>query len=177
MITKFTLLATAALLMGSGVVFAQESEEKAPPPEAQARHAEMMKEIDTDGDGAVSSAESAARAEKMFEEIDTDKDGAVTPEEMQAHHKADKERHMMEKRKRMMEKSDPDGDGKISKDEFLKNAAERNARLDSDGDGKVTKDEAKAARKEKGEKMKALREKRDGEGRRERPDASGGAVE
>lgn len=60
----------------------------------------------------------------------------------------------------MFEKHDTDGDGVISKDEFLSHAEERFSTMDADGNGEVSKDESKAARQSMKEKMKERREKR-----------------
>jgi len=63
------------------------------------------------------------------------------------------------------EKHDVDGDGTISKDEFLDHAAERFSKMDVDGDGKVSKEEAKAGhqkrRAEMKERLKDRKAKRD----------------
>lgn len=53
-----------------------------------------------------------------------------------------------------LEKLDTDGDGKISKAEFMVKHEERFARMDKDSDGFISKDEMQAAR----EAMKARRE-------------------
>lgn len=49
--------------------------------------AEMMKKVDTDGDGKISMAEHDAHSKMMFSMMDTDKDGSVTAAEMEAGHK------------------------------------------------------------------------------------------
>ncbi|MGH1457164.1 MAG: hypothetical protein ACRBDI_10315 [Alphaproteobacteria bacterium] len=62
---------------------------------------------------------------------------------------------MMEK---MFDKGDANGDGIITKAEFLANAEERFNKMDGDGNGEVTKEEAKAhhdAMRTKWKKMKA----------------------
>ena len=61
---------------------------------------------------------------------------------------------------KMFEKQDTNGDGVISKAEFLSHAEERFSKLDSDGNGEVTKEEAKAAHEAMKEKVKEMREKR-----------------
>ncbi len=61
---------------------------------------------------------------------------------------------------KMFEKHDTDGNGVISKDEFLKGAEERFSKMDADGNGEVTKEEAKAAHEKMREKMKEYKEKR-----------------
>lgn len=66
-------------------------------------------------------------------------------------------------RGQVLEKLDTDGDGKISKAEFMVKHEERFARMDKDSDGFISKDEVKAAReqmKEKREEMKKKREDR-----------------
>ena len=60
----------------------------------------------------------------------------------------------------MFEKHDTNGDGVISKSEFLFHAEERFEKMDADGNGEVTKDEGKAAHEAMREKMKERREKR-----------------
>ncbi len=67
---------------------------------------------------------------------------------------------MMEK---MFEKSDVNGDGVISKAEFLTQAEKRFSELDADGNGEVTKDEAKAHHEKMREKWKEKREKKKSE--------------
>ncbi len=57
-------------------------------------------------------------------------------------------------------KHDTNGDGVISKAEFLSHAEERFGQMDADGSGDVSKEEAKAAHEAKREKMKDMREKR-----------------
>jgi len=65
---------------------------------------------------------------------------------------------------KMFEKHDVDGDGTISKEEFLSHAEERFSNIDADGDGVVSKEEAKAGhekkRSEMKERMKDRKEKR-----------------
>ncbi len=65
---------------------------------------------------------------------------------------------------KMFEKHDTNGDGVISKDEFLTHAAEkaeeRFAKMDADGNGEVSKEEAAAAKEKWREKMKEYKEKR-----------------
>lgn len=56
---------------------------------------------------------------------------------------------------------DTDGDGVVSKAEFLAKSEERFAKMDADGDGKVTQEEAKAHRMEMKDKWKERKEKRE----------------
>ncbi|MFK7839836.1 MAG: hypothetical protein AB8B83_05840 [Bdellovibrionales bacterium] len=63
------------------------------------------------------------------------------------------------------EKHDTNGDGVISKDEFLDHASERFSKMDSNSDGTISKEEAKAGhekrRAEMKERMKERKAKRD----------------
>jgi Ca2+-binding EF-hand superfamily protein len=50
--------------------------------------AEKIREVDGDGDGALTAAEHAAGAQKKFAEMDADKDGSLAKAEMDAGHRA-----------------------------------------------------------------------------------------
>lgn len=152
MFANFLLSAAAVLLMGTGVAFA------AGPGDDKPAYEKPMADIDTDKDGSVSTAESEAHAAKKFEEFDADKDGSVSLDEMEKFHATEKAKREAaraereaEMKKKYQAKVDPDGDGKISKDEFLKNAKERHAKMDANGDGTVTKEEAKERRGKRGD--------------------------
>lgn len=62
---------------------------------------------------------------------------------------------------KMFEKQDTNGDGVISKSEFLSHAEERFSKIDTDGNGEISKDEAKAKHTAMKEKRKEHRQKRD----------------
>lgn len=55
---------------------------------------------------------------------------------------------------KLFEKHDTNGDGVISKSEFLAKAEERFAKMDADGNGEISKEEAKAHRQEMKQKWK-----------------------
>lgn len=59
-------------------------------------------------------------------------------------------------------KADKNGDGMISKSEFLAQAKERFKTIDANNDGEISKDEAKAHRKNKMAKIKQRRANKDG---------------
>ncbi len=69
-------------------------------------------------------------------------------------------KHKGAKLAKMFEKSDLNGDGVISKEEFMKKAEERFAKMDLDGNGEITKEEAQQAREKMKEKWKEHKEKR-----------------
>ncbi len=55
---------------------------------------------------------------------------------------------------KMFQKHDTNGDGTVSKEEFLSHAEERFSSVDADGSGDISEEEAKAAHEAKREKMK-----------------------
>ena len=61
---------------------------------------------------------------------------------------------------KMFEKKDANGDGVISKDEFIKAQEEKFSEMDADGSGDISKEEASAAHEARREKMKEHKEKR-----------------
>jgi Ca2+-binding EF-hand superfamily protein len=103
--------------------------------------------LDTDGNGVVEEEEAAARHESVFTAMDTDGDDALTEDEMLAVRmgpgpmapaagpRAERRRERLTKRFELMDK---DGDGMVSRAEFMAYGAERFKALDQDGDGTVT---------------------------------------
>ena len=61
---------------------------------------------------------------------------------------------------KMFEKHDTNGDGVISKEEFLDHATNRFSEMDANDDGEVSKEEAKAAHDKMREQMKKWKEKK-----------------
>ncbi|TYC85482.1 EF-hand domain-containing protein [Novosphingobium sp. BW1] len=118
--TRFKTIAlglTAASLALGGAAYAQGDAPRGP------RHAMM----DADKDGIVTRAEAQAAAEAMFTRMDVDKDGKIDA--------ADREARQTARRTRMFEKLDTNGDGAISKNEFM--SAERGQRGErADGKGR-----------------------------------------
>ena len=60
---------------------------------------------------------------------------------------------------KMMEKVDTDGDGKISKEEFMAKHEKMFTKMDVDGDGYLSKEEMKNARTKMHDKMKKMHDK------------------
>lgn len=168
MFSNLVLPLAAVLLLGSGLAVSEaRAEGKGARPEIKA-----LADVDADKDGAISAEESAAMASKKFDEIDKNKDGSVGVDELEKYREAEKAQRMEERKKReaemkkmYREKVDPDGDGKITREEFMKSAAERQKAEDLNGDGKITKEEIVERYKNRSEARKEKVNARKGEGR------------
>lgn len=101
----------------------------------------FLKEMDTDGDGALSRAEIEAAQAKRVAEIDADKNGQISIEELKAAHERQRERWMQER----LARHDADKDGVVSTEEFERARTWRMSRLDGDGDGVITAREMERA--------------------------------
>lgn len=168
MFVNLVLPLAAVLLLGTGVAFAEPT--SAPADDKESGHERPLAEMDADKDGAVSAEEAEARATQKFEEIDTDKDGSVSLDEMDKYREAEKakreaemKKHEDQMKQKYRAKVDPDGDGKITKEEFVKSAAEHQKKMDVNGDGKVTKEEAMERRNNRHEARKEKVRARQGE--------------
>ena len=64
-----------------------------------------------------------------------------------------------------MQKIDTDGDGKISKSEFVNSHEERFSKMDTNGDGYLEREEMKAAKQKMREKFKGKRGEFKGKGK------------
>ncbi len=85
---------------------------------------------------------------------------------------ANKRKAMAEKMaEKLFKHHDIDGNGVISKDEFIKSAEDRFDKIDADNNGEITKEEAKSYRSKEREKWREMMEKRkEGFGKRGQPD-------
>lgn len=101
--TKFSILAGAALLAVSGAAFAQ-------PGPGPVRG----------GDREVTRAEAVQHAQRMFDRLDLDRDGTVTREEARSAHRQRAEQRM----ERRFQRMDLDGDGAVTLAE-MRQARER----------------------------------------------------
>lgn len=106
-------------------------------------------ELDTNGDGVLTSADLAAAAEERFAGLDADGDGQITQSELAA--AADqREQDRRERRlSAMLERFDADSNGTLSLEEL--SAGDRAGRMleraDADGDGQITKAEFESIEK------------------------------
>ncbi len=128
----------AALLVVPFAAFAQSNDMATPAPAASTHpsaFAHMLKKMDTDGDGKISSAEFQAAASARFDAIDTTHSGSITNEQLaNAEHGKRAEREL----------GKLGSNGVITKAQYLSAAQARFAKLDKNGDGYITADEMPA---------------------------------
>lgn len=108
------------------------------------------------GDATVTRAEEQTKADERFTALDTDKDGILSADEQKAAESARGPGGPGGPRGGLR-RADGNGDGKITKDEYVAAQLERFDRQDADKDGNLTKAERDAAR--------ARFQQRDGGGR------------
>jgi Ca2+-binding EF-hand superfamily protein len=111
--------------------------------EPSAKHAEFagrrFDKLDTNHDGVVTLNEYTAAAVAKFKTLDVAGNGRVSADEIANSPKAhERAQHVSE---RIVKRLDTNGDGTVSREEFLAAAKQRFARLDKNGDGFVTADE------------------------------------
>ena len=148
----------AAGLIGLGIsTIAVADHHKGPHGKKGERHAQMLEQFDTNGDGNLDESEREAARLAKFAEIDTDGSGSLTEDEMIAHRTA----KMTERISAHFAEHDTDGSGAISVEEFEaahqarkeKHKERREGRrakmlekFDTDGDGELSEAEREAAR-------------------------------
>lgn len=111
----------------------------------------MLEYLDTNGDGIVDIGEFQAGCEKGFAEMDGDGDGFISEKElgglgaMLAESKDDGGGLMAQAGGLLLgawiKSMDADGDGRVSRDEFLKGCEKYFGKLDANHDNKLTRDE------------------------------------
>lgn len=141
-IRSFTLL--AALTAAPFAAFAQSNGTDTATTAAAhpSPFAHMLKKMDNDGDGKISSAEFQAAAAARFAAIDTQGSGKITAAQIATAHGAGERGEKFADR----EVAKVGSDGTITKDQYLAAAQARFAKLDKNGDGFVTADEVPLGR-------------------------------
>ena len=117
---------------------------------------EMFKQMDKNGDGAISKKEFEAFHNALFKEMDANKDGKLTPEEMDAEHHSKMQEPCEVSFDQRFDESDINHDGALSKDEAeigMPMLFAHFDELDTNKDGKISKEELAASVKKMHEKM------------------------
>ena len=94
---------------------------------------QRFEKLDANHDGVVTIDEYVAAATALFKQFDTAGTGKVTAAEIEASPKT--QERALHVANRMVEHMDTNGDGTVSKDEFLAAAKTRFSKLDKNGDG------------------------------------------
>ncbi len=132
----------------------------------------LAKKADTNKDGLISQAEFSALGDKKFSETDTDANGSLTPAERKAYRM-----HMRDVRAQArFAKTDANGDGQISNEEFTAARTLRKQKIkkhmDANGDGMLTDEDRQIRRKNRQERRVKRQEMR----QKFKPDANGDGV-
>ena len=93
--------------------------------------------MDRDGDGQITQAELQAMGEAHFADADTDNDGFLSAAELEAQAMARAAQHAA----RMMERMDANGDGKVTREEFMQGHDAMFDAMDTNGDGVIDAEE------------------------------------
>jgi Ca2+-binding EF-hand superfamily protein len=107
-------------------------------------HVAQLQKADANGDGAISRDEFAKFRAAQFDRRDTNKDGFITAADKPA--RADAKADTDAGPGRFMKAADTNGDGKISRDEFVSGGGKMFDRLDANKDGVIAKAEFDAAK-------------------------------
>lgn len=101
--------------------------------------------IDQNDDGRISDEEAASAAEEMFLLMDIDDDGALTKEEYLATRmgggfgwNSERQSAMQSRKEARFSEMDADGNGTISRGEFMEAAKAHHLDADQDGDGNIS---------------------------------------
>ena len=149
--------ASRAAVAAAGLTFAiSAGAQPAPPPGPGG----MMQ--DPFGDATVLRQDAEGQAAAHFAALDTDKDGTLSPGELAAARPmrpgAPAEgRAQGRGAGRMARMMDANGDGKVSKDEFVAGTLRRFDMMDADHDGKLTRAERQEAIEQMRARMEAMR--------------------
>lgn len=143
---KLTLAAATLGLLGASVALAAG-------PGPFGKGPGLMK-LDANGDGVITREEVAAARAKRFAKRDANGDGVITAAELDAAIMKRLEKRKARLRYRLLARLDADGDGKVTKDEFVNKRDRLFSRLDRDGDGRITREEIGQARAQFRQRMK-----------------------
>lgn len=107
---------------------------------------DFFEKFDLDGDGTLSQQELTDARLQNFDRIDTDANGLLSPLEIEAARETIRERlarraKFVEQAGEQLKTLDRDGDGNLSRDEFLARPTPLLTQSDRDGDGSISREE------------------------------------
>lgn len=106
----------------------------------------LFDRMDSNGDGTITAAESQSQREAMFEKMDANDDGMISAEErdkMKSRVERFRERRDQSAKERALN-ADTNGDGNVSRDEFMNAPQPLMTEADANNDGNLTREEFSA---------------------------------
>ena len=156
---KTTIQTLVILALAGSITCAQDDRERKRENRERPNPAEIMKKLDTNGDGSISKDEFLAgeraqnnpeRAAKAFTHMDSDGDGQLSPKDFAQRRGGGPDGRKRPNPAEIYKHLDKDGSGSISKEEFLSGErAQKNpemaeklfGKLDADNSGDISRDE------------------------------------
>jgi len=132
-------LIAAAITLNSGCMMAARAVAKQRQPDP----GKIFESADTNGDGVITRGEFHAARERLFARLDRNGDGFIDKEDLSG--RLAGRRKAQERLAELVTQLDEDGDGRISRTEFVDGATPLFDRADTDHNGELSKDEVAAA--------------------------------
>ena len=129
---------------GAGRVHAKFAQDASPDVQQKVANFKQKKfdRIDTNHDGVITQDEYVAAAAALYNKIDVNGTGEITADQIASSPRAVKREQRVAAHE--VKKMDTDGDGSVSRDEFVTAAKTRFSKLDKNGDGFIDADEMPA---------------------------------
>ena len=140
-ISQSTLAAALAAFCAAPLAAFAQSSGDAAAPSHPSMFQHLLKKMDTDGDGKISSAEFQAAASARFDAIDTQHTGKITAQQIADAGHGKRSEEFAEREVNKIGSNDT-----VTRDQYLAAAQAHFAKLDKNGDGYITADEVPAGR-------------------------------
>lgn len=151
-----------AMALSGGPAAAQDAGK----PNPGARLEKAFQKLDRNKDGVLDRSEIEAQRARQFQRLDANKDGAIDQSEIEAVVKKREAKggNGGDKILKQFKAADRDGDGRVTKAEFIEKLPPWFKRADANGDGKVTRKELEDFIAERGAKREKRGDARDEQG-------------